>query len=103
VHVIVAAVVLGQPLVALAVVVAPPVVMGSHRRWALPAVASWLLAFGCVAAWGAAGTADIDRADRTGGTGNGLAGGWWLLAAVVAAAVSVQVVRRRTRAGSPTS
>ena len=60
-------VVLGLPL---AVAIVPPVLMAASRCWSPAGVALWLLALGLLAAWTAAGTADMDRADATGGTGS---------------------------------
>ena len=78
-----------------AVAVVPPVVMAVSRRGPWPAVGSYLVALGLLARWMAAGAADIDRADATGGSGSILAGVWWLVAAVVAATAAVLVVRSR--------
>lgn len=79
------------------VAVVPPVVMAARRRWSPAGVALWLLALGLLAAWMAAGSADIDRADATGGTGSIWVGLGWLAGAAAAAAGSVTTVRRDTR------
>jgi len=78
-----------------AVAVVPPVVMAVSQRWPWPAVAAYLVAVGLLAGSMAAASADIDRADATGGSGSILAGGGWLAAAVLAAAAAVLLVRSR--------
>lgn len=85
--------VVGLPL---AIAVVPPVVMGAWRRWSPAGLVLWLLALGMLAAWMAAGSADIDRADATGGTGSIWAGVGWLLGAAAAATASAATVRRHT-------
>jgi hypothetical protein len=81
-----------------AVALVPPIVMAGRRRWPLPAVALWLLAIGLLVAWSAAASADIDRADATGGEGSIWAGAPWLFAAAVAGGAAVRTV---TRPGGP--
>ena len=80
-----------------AVAVVPPVVMGVRRGWSVTGVVLWVLALGLLVAWSAAASADMDRADTTGGTGSILAGFGWLLTAGAVAAGSVATVRRDTR------
>lgn len=80
-----------------AVAVVPPVAMAASRRWSPAAVGLWGLALGLLAAWVAAASADMDRADATGGTGSILTGVGWLLAAAAAATGSVVTLRRRDR------
>ena len=53
------------------------------------------LALGLLAGGTAAGAADLDRADATGGSDSVLAGAGWPASAVVAAAAAVLVVRSR--------
>ena len=81
--------------VPLAVAIGPLVVMAVRHRWTVPSVGAWLLGLVLLGFWSAAGSADMDRADATGGQGSILAGVGWLVAAVAAAVAAVVLTRRR--------
>jgi hypothetical protein len=86
-------VLLMQPL-ALAALVATPIVIAVRRRRVLPAVLLYVVAVGSLFAWIVAWNADFDRADSTGGAGNAFAGVGWLVAALLLAGGAIAVTRR---------
>ena len=84
-------------LVPLSIAAAPPVVMLVRRRAPIPAVLVYVAGLGFLAAWVAAGSENIDGADRTGGEGSILAGAQWLAAALLAAGGSIRWALRSQR------
>ena len=89
-------VLLMQPL-ALAALVAPPILIAVRRRRVVPGVLLYVLAVGSLVAWLAVGNADLDRADATGAAGNAFAGVGWFLAAMVTAGAAIAVTHKPAR------
>lgn len=79
------------PASALLALVMPVVVMVRCRRWAVPAVALWVVAVALLVVWVVASYQDGVRADEDGTTGDIFSSLQWLLDAVLAAAGSIAV------------